>query len=399
MPGRGGSIKLSAVLVIIFVFPSWLFYTYGTSSQAPGLTLAAIFVVLATLLGWRSFKLNAEFFSALAVTVLLFLAILTHGLVAYQIQASDISRLLLSLGLSLASILAAIMMASNMFESHRNEVRQSIFFVFALLVFVSLFAIFGLRPYLPALAASNPIFPFTEPSHLALVLAPFSFSAAIISSGWKRLTILFTLIIIALSLKSMSIVIICFLISILILSNINLLFILLFAFFIFPFVDSDYFSQRLDFNLQNTNLSNLVYLQGWELLSDSLNRTYGWGLGFQQLGIGQYKSHAADLVYSILKTTANIRDGSFTLAKICSEFGIFGIIFSIWYFYIVIKCFIALRNYKHREDIGENNVIIAQAFVASSVVEMLVRGIGYFSPSFLFLTASMVYLYRKGKLV
>jgi hypothetical protein len=39
-----------------------------------------------------------------------------------------------------------------------------------------------------------------------------------------------------------------------------------------------YFASRLDLSSGSTNLSSLVYIQGWQLLQKAITQTFGWGV-------------------------------------------------------------------------------------------------------------------------
>jgi uncharacterized membrane protein len=75
-----------------------------------------------------------------------------------------------------------------------------------------------------------------------------------------------------------------------------------------------------------SNLSSLVYANGWMLLDDYLDSTRGLGLGFNAMGCAP---RATTLVTDWLEMQElgdqNYNDGSFLLSKIGSEFGFVGI--------------------------------------------------------------------------
>jgi len=146
-----------------------------------------------------------------------------------------------------------------------------------------------------------------------------------------------------------------------------------------------YFTSRADISSHSSNVSALVYLQGWEFVWRALTISHGWGLGFQQLGV-----HPMHLAVSRLIRAANqgkglnTKGGSFVFSKLSSEFGMFGIALAIAYVYFCLKCIANLRTTKtFQHDTFSHCVIVAFS------VDLFIRGIGYFyGPAMLFLAAA-----------
>jgi hypothetical protein len=153
-------------------------------------------------------------------------------------------------------------------------------------------------------------------------------------------------------------------------------------------LELSYFTSRLDFSGTVMNLSNLVYLQGWEMALESLSRSHGWGVGFQQLGLHGTDVPAAALIRIImLGDDTNLTDGSFVFSKLVSEFGVIGIVLGIIYVIGATGCVLALRTKK-----GRCGTTLARCIVVSYGVDMFVRGPGYFVQSTLLFIAAMAVL-------
>ena len=88
------------------------------------------------------------------------------------------------------------------------------------------------------------------------------------------------------------------------------------------------FLDRLDFSDETTNLSTLVYLQGWQLVEEALRATQGWAEGFQQLALQGTNTDISRVIFLILGTDANILDGGFA-GKTAGEFGWIGMAIAI----------------------------------------------------------------------
>ena len=388
---------LFVLLVFTLITPTLLFYTTGGASQAPGVGFVAAATALLAAFKIVPLRPGNRLANGLLIIVLILVAILAHGLVAWQIQANDLSRLLQSLGVFAICLIGAYIFASVIFEAPPESIKKAVSGALALLLAFALLGALQIAPYPSAIDASNPIFPYTEPSHLALALAPLSIAAAVFTRGWRRFSILVALLLVAFFLRSMTTLVVSVLLAAVAIPARYLIPTFLLALLALPYLETDYFAERLYFSVHNYNLSNLVYIQGWELLWDALYRTKGWGLGFQQLGIGQYDSPTADAIYRILGYDINIRDGGFTLSKFVSEFGVFAIILMTLYVTVLTKTFVALRSAAIR-DSNDKGVLLARSFLLGAAIEFFVRGIGYFSPTLFLMISSIIYLSRKRKL-
>ena len=163
-------------------------------------------------------------------------------------------------------------------------------------------------------------------------------------------------------------------------------------------VDLSYYVTRLDFSDNNQNLSSLVFLQGWQLMDESLVVTHYIGRGFQQLGQAVTDvPPAAQLIYALLQNSLNLFDGGFNLAKVVSELGAIGVALALVFGRIVWSAIATLRaaliSPRKAAEIPAARRFAA-AIIVGYLIEMLVRGVGYFSPSGLLLVASLWIWYR-----
>ena len=393
------NLTIFSVLAIFLLLPPFVFFTFGTSSQAPGVILASFFILALAPSKLIYFKPDRHFTTAIILLSSFLVLIIIHGMIAWYVQANDLWRIVSSVIGAFVCGIAAIIMASTLFKAPDDVIVSAISRFFLVLVALALLGFLQIRPYEPAFVASNPIFPFTEPSHLALVLVPISLATCVFSRSWKKIIIIATLLLIAFFLRSLSLLVGVMIIGAVCLPLRLIIPGVVIIFALIESVDLEYFSQRLDFSVNNSNLSNLVYLQGWELLSDSLTRSWGWGIGFQQLGIGQYSSPISDIVFQIIQSNASIRDGSFTFSKFSSEFGIFGLSISIVFVIIVVRNALELRRSSLGTTGHSAGLIIARAFLVAGLVEFFVRGIGYFSATMIMIIAAIIFLFRQGKLL
>jgi hypothetical protein len=241
----------------------------------------------------------------------------------------------------------------------------------------------------------KPVFPFSEPSHFALALAPVLLYRCVNSSSHGRSAWLFFGFSVALGIESLTLIISCILASI---ACRKLLVVVLagavVAIGVIPF-ELGYFSSRLDLSGETQNLSSLIYLQGWQQLWESLERTHGWGVGFEQLGVHGTEVASAAAISSIFDIEGlNVRDGSFVFAKVVSELGLFGGLFGAAFTILAFRSFHALRNKRERPV-----VVFARCVIVCFIVDMFVRGTGYFTGSTLLaLAAASILVQGKRRL-
>jgi len=144
---------------------------------------------------------------------------------------------------------------------------------------------------------------------------------------------------------------------------------------------------------QDSNLSSLVYANGWQLLGDYLNSTYGLGLGANAMGcspLGQ--TEIADWLNIMDLGNQNSNDGSFLLSKIGSEFGVLGICLFVLLVVYVVKILLGITS---KSDPLE---VITVGWLAVVAIGGVVRSAGYFSgPIVLGVFAFMVLEKRRKK--
>jgi hypothetical protein len=127
---------------------------------------------------------------------------------------------------------------------------------------------------------------------------------------------------------------------------------------------------------QESNLSSLVYANGWMLLDHYLNATSGFGLGFNAMGC---EPRAVTVVTGWLTlldlADQNYNDGSFLLSKVGSEFGIPGLLaFGLMVLVSLKRLFGLLK------DEPDPTAVICINWIAIVFIGGLVRsGGGYFN--------------------
>ena len=154
-------------------------------------------------------------------------------------------------------------------------------------------------------------------------------------------------------------------------------------------LDLAYFTDRLDFSGGSQNVSTLVWLQGWQLAGEALAATRQWGVGFQQLGLQGTNTAISRLLYILVGADANLFDGGFGAAKIVGEFGLIGLGMVAAVTIAAARSLVVLRRMAKHPGAAPRPALFAHAVVAGFLIELFVRGAGYFTGSGLLLLAAI----------
>jgi hypothetical protein len=270
-----------------------------------------------------------------------------------------------------------------------------------ILIFIGLVSIFYKFNFLNYNNYSKSVFPFSEPSHYVI-----SSGWIILASGFYFDTKIKLLIILLLTLmglffpSTLLFLFIFFMIIFYFFKNIKkIIFLILFLGPLFLIIsstidNSKYFSDRLNFSKDNSNLTSLVYLQGWDDAKRAMEQTNGLGVGFQNMG-NLEPSPLNMKIYYLAGNFKNRNDGGFLASKLISEFGIIGILFIFLYIIYFIKSFVFLVL--HSDDYKIHPIVItSHSIIVLFFIELFARGYGYFSPTIL-LVISAIYILSPNK--
>jgi hypothetical protein len=261
---------------------------------------------------------------------------------------------------------------------------------FFLLVMIALFGAVGwLQPHTSG-QYGKPVFPFTEPSHLALILTPFLIFCCAKATQRVRLLYLAVAFLCTVALENLTMAVACFLVVILFLKLRHTLILALLLAPLLASIELNYYVERLVFDVESKNLSTLVYLQGWQMLIESLEQTHGFGLGFQQLGVFGTKVMASEQIEMLMGHSFNLLDGGFNLAKLLSEFGIFGCFFMALYLYYLIRSIHLLRRVAYYGERRPVTLVFSASCMLGYLVELLMRGTGYFTSTGILLVSALL---------
>ena len=373
--------------------PAAVFYLGISSSHAVGMMIWAAALLWRfgsdPPVGSRASAISNR--SILQVAIFICFAVCIHLAVVAFVTPVVVTRSVMSLVLLVLMIAAGGALARALLDIPASQQDRGFRTAYGVLCILALVGAIGLSP--PTLSAEEwrrPIFPYSEPSHFALAFTPALMYACIRIRGHKYfLVLLFALAVTAL-VQSLTLAVGLILAAVVSLRSVKLILLLAPIAVALSQVDLTYYTTRLDFSDETSNLSTLVYLQGWQMTGEALQRSSGLGIGFQQLGLQRTDVPAAELLRALRGgEDLNVLDGGFTFAKLTSEFGIFGLLLAATFTVLAIRSARILRRVADGRWTIEPATLMAHCVVVSFLVELFARGVGYFSGTPLLLTAAL----------
>jgi hypothetical protein len=377
--------RLSLIVTAVVTVPAMVMYSGLATSLALGTLLCAVWALtLAKFLKqpvsvsprWKDYAVGV-------VGIILLHVAVASLLVRVEFGRAIASTVLLLL-MFIASRSAARVMLATRERLFERGIRASLilFLVIGVAGALHLFQ-FGSGRYLKS------VFPFTEPSHFAMTLGPFLLYVAVTEKPRWRLAWVAPFLAIAGALQNLTLIVLCALVAVTSLSRRQLLAILAAAALVALNLNLSYYMQRVMLSSESHNISALAYLQGWELIAEAWRRTLDWGYGFQQLGVIASNTAAVNALAAIGAENGNKFDGGFTLSKILCEFGLLGVAICVAYFKLAIRALRLLRSNAVGATFSSRHEVFAGSCITTYLIELLVRGGGYFTPGGFLLLASL----------
>lgn len=381
-------------LFLMVVLPSFLHGFTGASSLSLGLLVASFLVF---------FFVHKAYLPSLLLSLfyIIFFAHYFIGRVFFDFQVKSFFSFFSFVFL----VFVAYQVSSYIFN--RREIYQKIdgsilYFLYFLIFIMFLAVISDFRFGKIFFNTHKPVFPFTEPSHAALAIAPFYAFGLLRLNKRYGFLLFFSLMFFSIVMQSFLLLIISF--SCYFLFGIRgtlkfpIFFLALVPFFYF-LLSNDYYYQRLSLSNSSTNLTALVYLQGIQDAVNSLKNTDGFGLGFQMLGY-QPPSEAHYRIVEVMggddnHLGLNRFDGGFLAAKVIAEFGLIGIFCVVYYLFLLFFVIVKITNIQNSGIKNMDPVfLLALCSIFSFSYEFFVRGVGYFSPGIFLFFCSIFYLMK-----
>jgi len=383
------NIALALGFFSISIFASAFSTLLGGDSIRAGLSLSmVIFFVLAMPFGIRYFITSKIIF----INVSLLLLVLIFNFYSTIIFSGvDNIRFGLSLALLFVMSFAALSFVTTLDFLGDKFFHKMIIFGFYFLLCLGYIVL--LRMVFFEHEGRN-MFLFAEPSHYAIAFIPFLFYAAY-TSNKKPCAVLYIIaaMTLALIIQNLTLLIGCLMIVFLLYGGRFWLLVLTTSILIVAafFLNLEYFSGRIDISEDSQNLSTLVFLSGWERSYLSFIASYGFGVGFQQLGIVGPEGDLQIILQDLMGgSSLNDKDGGSLGSKLIAETGLLGLMLLLFYLHFAIK---VVRKFLLREINGSKNIFFFGVYLLFSI-ELFIRGMGYFSlTSFLFIS-SFYWIYR-----
>lgn len=384
---------LALLILIVQIVPTIPMYAKMTTSMALGTMIASGLCIGIVGFFWAATSRRQEkgLLHASAGGTLLIAGVITvvlvHAIVADEMLPVDSGRLMAALLPLILLLGAAVAVSAAIRSATEAQISYAVGVSFWVLMAIVVLKVTGLQPRAHELAKST--FPFTETSHFALALGPvYLYKCSVAPRNRRDLWLAFGLVL-AVVIESGALM--CVALAVAVICRRLLVVVVALAAVVAVAGVSEqltYFTQRAAISDNSTNLSTLVYVEGWEMLGDSLTRTHGWGLGYEQLGIHGATVTAAETIREITGgQDLNVEDGGFVMAKVGSEFGVLGLLLVAGYTVLAVKSLRALRA--ARESL---NLMLARSVVVAYSVDVFLRGIGYFSHSTLLFAAALLVL-------
>jgi hypothetical protein len=393
--GRDRSLPAVTMLCGLLFVPAVLPFLLNASSFLIGTILVCAICIGAYVTGLISVERREALPEAALLAVTIGIFAFAHLSVVYLFRPVALVRALASIPVLILFLAATPIAGEMIFIRTDAALRRAITIVFLMFVAIAMLSLIGLQP--PGFHGEKPTFPFTEPSFFAFTISPILIAFCVLQPLIIRWLALGGVALFAVLVSNLTSLAMC-LIAILAFARWWQIAIAAGAAVLaWPYVDQDYFLDRLDFNIDSVNLSALVFLQGWQLLDESLRNTMGWGLGIQQLGSGYTNTLASYRINQIMGHDVNLLDGGFLFAKMGSEFGVFGLVIIGTLVAYAGVCVFRLRAVAARRRELPTALVLAYSSVLGSMTEVFLRGSTYFTGTLLLLCTSLFFL-RRGRI-
>ena len=388
--GEQGAAVPTLLLAGLLFFPAVLPFLLNASSFFIGTIMVCLAVLFAYVAGLITVRRPESFTQMAVFTAFLSIFLLTHLTICYLFIPVALGRALQTLPLLAIFLLVVPVVVAAIFERDGEDIDRAVLIVMIGFFLSTAFSVIGLQP--PGYYGAKPTFPFTEPSFLAFTITPVLIYFCVTRPFIWRWAAVAALAGFAATVSNLTTLAACLLAIVTFARWWQIGCAVAAGYLAWPYVDQEYFIERLTLTVENANLTALVYLQGWQLLEEALQVTNGWGRGLQQLGIGYTNTIASYRINQLMGDDLNLRDGGFLLAKMGSEFGVLGLAAIGALTAFAVLALVRLRAFARGKAEYSRATILAYSSVVGSMAEIYLRGSTYFTGTVLLLCSSIFYL-------
>jgi len=388
--------NLYLILISLCIFPS-IGYSEGASSLGLGLFIWSSILIIIHL---NLINSSIFFIKDNIIFYTIYLLLVVHFLITIIINNFSVN---FDKSLYSIIILPILVLASYIFYTKIKDIKDQklnsvLHFILFNFLLILLFSFFWESPFFKVNAKA--IIFFAEPSHLAVIFAPFFlYSILTLDEVRKRFLIIIVFIIITIINNATLFIVFTFGIALYLIINFksiklikSLLIVIIFSLILVINIDVDisYYKDRFIYDSNNLNMSLLVYLAGWERALSIMVDHSPIGVGFQQFGYEPLKGYFFAKLVSVGGGGLNIYDGATLGSKIIGEFGLVGLCFLfIYVYYFFNKILTILINSEKNTNV---TIFFACVYLSFSIY-LFVRGMGYFSElPFLFLSSLIFFM-------
>jgi hypothetical protein len=381
-----------AIFFVLFFLPGYFSQLIDAASYRSGVMISLFLFVILSLIKLRVSDYNIKIYSLSVVLIILILLTVGYVVSSLIYTASDHVRFILSLAFLFLFLYFSALFVDATIDFPGLDFHWCVRASYWLILIVAVIA--AVLSDINGVAIKSMFF-FNEPSHFSLLYTPL---LCYVMYNSKR-KIFHFIVGVSLSLVVMNLtmlfgVLLCGLVSTK-MRFVNVVYIVFASILTVPlmaFFDKiDYFTSRLTFGVDSTNLSALVFMSGWERAYLSLIDSKGFGVGFQQMGINGPQGYFMEVVKEIYSDTLNKFDGGTLGSKLVAETGVLGVMLLVLY---VVFCVKLYRRLHFSQSIIPVHTLFYASVVISSLLQVFVRGVGYFSPfSFLFVAGIYYFVY------
>jgi hypothetical protein len=379
----------------LLFFPASLPYLLNASSFFIGTILVCVASLFAYLAGLIVVRRPESFTEISVFTALLSFFVLAHLAICYLFIPIALGRALQTIPVLAVFLLAVPVVMAAIFEREAAAIDRAVLIVIIGYALSGILSVLNIQP--PGNYGEKPTFPFTEPSFLAFTIAPVLIYFCVTRPFFWRWAAVATLAAFAVTVSNLTTVATCLLAILTFARWWQIAIAVAAGYLVWPYVDQDYFLDRLTLTVDTVNLTALVYIQGWQMLGEALEVTSGWGRGLQQLGMGYTNTLASYRINQLMGDDLNLRDGGFLLAKAGGEFGVLGLLAIAALTIFAGFALFRLRAFAQGRADYPRQEILAYSSVVGSMAEIYLRGSTYFTGTVLLLATSVFYLSHARK--
>jgi hypothetical protein len=361
---------------------------------------AAMFWIVAALIGAdRPYMLYRSdgYFLALPLSVIVLLS--AHiAISSILVEGADFGRFAASCAILLVLFTGAHFASKKLLGISSTTLVRAADLVLLLLAMCGLAGAAGAPALGPPGMHDKPVVIFSEPSHFALAVLPLLLFRMAVARTSTQILLIVGALLVAAMLQNLTMIAGILAVSAVLLRQWLVVVLLIPAAGAALVLDVSYYTDRLALSSESNNLSTLVFLQGWQNAILNFSETHGFGVGFQQFGVAGSTGDIAAKISKLLSgASLSLLDGGTTASKLIAEFGSFGILILAVYVRAAARSISFIRRSQFIPPVArDTRRIFFCALITTYLIELFVRGIGYFSAGGFLALASLISLNRLG---